>query len=288
MQVRELIDTIKERKDLGGKSVLIMGVLNRTPDSFSDGGRFLDDDIALGQCRNMVKSGADIIDIGGESTRPGASQVSAEEEIERILPIIKAVKDNIDVPISVDTYKPEVAREALAAGAEIVNDITALSRGGREMAELIKESGAYLILMHMKGSPADMQINPVYDDLISEIIGFLAKASESAENSGIPSDKIIVDPGIGFGKTTEHNLEIIDRLNEFRVLNKPIAVGASRKSFIGNVLGKKVDCRVVGSVVSAALAVYNGARIVRVHDVDETAQAVLMARAIKNRRRDSR
>lgn len=253
-----------------------MGVLNVTPDSFSDGGLFIDTDKAVEHAMQMVKDGADIIDIGGESTRPGSEPVSNKEELARIEPVIKKLA-KMNVPISIDTYKPFVAEKCVEAGAGIVNDITGLRN--KEMVDLVSKLKVPAIAMHMKGEPRNMQQNPYYKDAVKEIKEFLRKNVSRAKKSG--AKNIIIDPGIGFGKTTEHNLQILKRLEEFKELKCPILVGTSRKSFIGNVTGLRVDERLEGTIASIAIAVMNGANIVRVHDVKECKKAVQIADAIK-------
>jgi dihydropteroate synthase len=262
-----------------GRRTLIMGILNVTPDSFSDGGLFAEVQAAVEHAKNMASQGADIIDVGGESSRPGADEVSVEAEKDRVLPVIERLVKTVEVPISIDTYKSSVARDALNMGACIVNDITAL-RGDPDMAPVVAEAGAPAILMHMKGTPKDMQIDPHYDSLIPEIISFLRTRIQAAINAGIPQGQIIIDPGVGFGKTVEHNLEIIRRLREFRSLGKPILIGTSRKSFIGKVLDLSTDDRLEGTAASVAVAIANGADIVRIHDVKEMARVVRMTDAI--------
>ncbi|UCD55881.1 MAG: dihydropteroate synthase [Candidatus Omnitrophota bacterium] len=257
-----------------------MGVLNRTPDSFSDGGKFMDEDAALRHVRKMVSDGADIIDIGGESTRPGSRNVSLSEEINRTIPIIEKISRELEVPISIDTSKHEVALEAIRAGAAIVNDITGL-KSDAKMAGVISKSGASVCVMHIKGTPEYMQDNPIYDDLMAEIIDSLRESIGIAVEAGISPDKIIVDPGIGFGKTTRHNLTIINRLSELKVLDKPILIGTSRKSFIGETLEREPAERLMGTAVTSALAIMNGANIIRVHDVKEMADVARMADAVK-------
>ncbi len=258
----------------------IMGILNLTPDSFSGDGIYNNLNDAVEQARSMIRDGADIIDVGGESTRPGAEPVSVEEELERVIPVIRELKKT-RIPVSIDTYKTEVAKEALKKGASMVNDINGLRSEG--MIELIAEHDASVVIMHMQGTPKNMQENPYYKDVIGDIMGFLRERSESGINSGISKDSIIIDPGIGFGKTTEHNLEIINRLMEFRSLGFPILVGASRKSFIGNVLGLPVEERLEGTLAAITVAVMNGADMVRVHDVKAAKRAVQIADAIGNR-----
>lgn len=257
----------------------VMGILNVTPDSFSDGGCYLDVEQAVTHAELMVAEGATLIDIGGESSRPGASPVSINEELARILPVIRAIADAVDVLLSVDTYKAEVARCALEAGAHLINDITAL-RGDATMAAVVSEMEAGLILMHMKGTPRTMQHAPEYHDVISEICDSLQQSIETAESEGITPDRIIIDPGIGFGKTTEHNLEILKRLSEFRRLHKPLLIGTSRKSFIGNILNLPVTERVEGTTATVCWAIAHGADIVRVHDVKANVRAAQITDAL--------
>ena len=262
-----------------GTNTHVMGILNVTPDSFSDGGRYLDVHRAVVHAETLVAEGATLIDIGGESSRPGASPVSVDEELARVLPIVRVLADTVDALISVDTSKAAVAQHALQAGAHIVNDITALC-GDLEMATVIAEMDAGVILMHMKGTPRTMQHAPQYNDVVSEIRSWLEEKVRNAEARGIAAERIIVDPGIGFGKTTEHNLEILKHLSEFRELNKPLLVGTSRKSFIGNVLGLPVTERVEGTAATVCWAILHGADIVRVHDVKANARAAQMTDAL--------
>ena len=263
----------------------VMGVLNVTPDSFSDGGLFFDEDIAVNRCLELEKQGADIIDLGGESTRPAAGPVSIDEELKRVLPVIIRARSLLNIPISIDTYKSKVAQEALKAGASIVNDISAL-RFDPEMADVVAKHNAFVILMHIKGTPLTMQDDPKYGDVVKDIIAYLEESIAIAKSSGVSDDKIIIDPGIGFGKTPEHNLEILNRLDELKVLKKPIAIGTSRKSFIGKVLDLDVNDRLVGSLTSATVAICKGANIVRVHDVAESKQAAKMADSIIRRKQE--
>ena len=262
-----------------GNRTHVMGILNVTPDSFSDGGRYLDAQRAVAHTRLMVEEGATLVDVGGESSRPGASPVSVAEELARVLPVIRAIVDTVDVLISVDTYKAEVARQALAAGAHLVNDITAL-RGDTAMASVVASMEAGLILMHMKGTPRTMQQAPHYADVVSEVRASLAASVQTAEEQGVSAERIIIDPGIGFGKTSEHNLELLKRLSEFRSLNKPLLIGTSRKSFIGNVLGLPTSERVEGTAATVCWAIAQGADIVRVHDVKANVRAALMTDAL--------
>ncbi len=251
-----------------GKRTLIMGVLNVTPDSFSDGGEFQNPENAARHAVSMVKEGADIIDIGGESTRPGAKKITPEEEINRIKDVLEILIKKVDVPISIDTYKSQVAEYALSRGASIVNDISAL-RADNDMAKVVAKYGAGVVLMHIKGAPETMQENPHYEDLIGEIYGYLDSSIHIAVRAGIDEEKIIVDPGIGFGKTFEHNLTILRELSRFKKLGKPILVGTSRKSFLGKLLNKDVKDRLYGTLASSAIAIVNGADIIRVHDVGQ-------------------
>ncbi|MGB2601559.1 MAG: dihydropteroate synthase [Candidatus Omnitrophota bacterium] len=262
-----------------GERTCIMGVLNVTPDSFSDGGRYADLDQAVEEALKMAANGADIIDIGGESSRPGSRPVQASEEIDRVVPVIEALAKKINVPLSVDTYKSEVARVALAGGATIVNDIRAL-KGSVEMAGVISEFNAGAVLMHMKGSPENMQEDLRYGDLFEEVSGYLAEAIVIAEDAGIDPEKIIIDPGIGFGKTLEHNLLLLRDLRKLKQLGKPILVGASRKSFIGSITDKDVTDRAFGTAASVAVAIMNGADIIRVHDVSEMSDVARVVDAI--------
>lgn len=268
----------------------IMGVVNLTPDSFSGDGIYKSQlkgrkrevgivDEAVRIAERMVERGADIIDLGGESTRPGARPVSLEEEIDRVIPVIKKLIKRIKAPISIDTSKPEVARQALDLGASIINDISGLHNNSY-LVDLAGRYNAGVVIMHIKGSPRTMQNNPRYKSLIPEIIDYLKKAVKVVTAAGVDSKKIIVDPGIGFGKTTSHNLEILRRLDEFKVLGKPLLVGTSRKSLIGNVLGLPARKRLWGTAATIAIAINNGADIVRVHDVGEMAEVAKMADAI--------
>lgn len=259
------------------KYTCLMGILNITPDSFSDGGLFFDKDKAVKRGIEIEAEGANIVDIGGESTRPGSLPVPVEEELRRVIPVIEALAPRIKIPISVDTRKPEVAREAIKAGASMINNIMGANLD-REMAVAAAEFDVPIVLMHIKGDPRTMQKNPVYDDVIGEIISALRESIMLAEGCGVNPEKIIIDPGIGFGKTTAHNLEILRRLKELKELGKPILVGPSRKSFLGNVLDiKDPDARLMGTAAAVALAIANGADIIRVHDVKEMAQVGVLA-----------
>lgn len=259
----------------------IMGVLNLTPDSFSADGLLTKNSGIEGvarYARKLVSEGADIIDLGAESSRPGAKPVALKEELRRLIPVVEKLSGAISVPISIDTYKPEVARIALSAGASIVNDISGL-RDAR-MIEVIAKSGAGVVIMHMKGRPGNMQKNPRYRFVIEEVKAFLSDALNKAEKQGINRKRIIVDPGIGFGKTLEHNLEILRRLRDFKSLGCPLMVGTSRKSFIGKILDLPVNKRLAGTLASLVVAVVNGADILRVHDVKFAVEAIGVAEAI--------
>jgi dihydropteroate synthase len=250
-----------------------MGVINVTPDSFSDGGVHLDPDVAADAARQMIHAGAAIVDVGGESTRPGSEAVSLKEELRRVVPVLERLEG--EVPVSIDTSKAEVARRALALGAELVNDVTAL-RGDAELAAVVAESGAYLCLMHMLGEPRTMQEDPRYDDVVSDVRAFLEERVSFAVAAGIPEERICIDPGIGFGKTVEHNVELLGRLGELAAIGRPVLVGVSRKRYLGRLLGDPAATvgPVSASVAAAAAAVASGATIVRVHDVPETVEAL--------------
>lgn len=258
----------------------LMGIINVTPDSFSDGGLFFDSEKAVEHGLILEAEGADILDIGGESTRPWAMPVSAEEEIKRVIPVIKALSDRVKVPISIDTYKAEVATMAVEAGASIINDISSL-RFDPEMVNAVRKYKTPVIFMHMLGRPGDMQINPVYKDVVQDVYEFLRERIEYAEEMGIRRDDIIIDPGIGFGKRLAHNLSLIRHLNIFKGLCCPILIGPSRKSFIREVLNRPVDDRIEGTAAVVAIAVMKGANIVRVHDVKMMKNVARMADAIK-------
>lgn len=258
---------------------IIMGVLNVTPDSFSDGGLYIKPEKALERARQMVEEGCNILDVGGESTRPFSSPVLTHEELKRVVPVIERVKD-LDVPISIDTHKPEVARKALEIGAHMVNDVSGLS--SKEMVKLVADNDVPVIIMHMKGEPKTMQANPEYEDVVKEIKEFFEMRTEKAKDGGVKPGKIIIDPGIGFGKKTEHNLEILKRLDEFVSLSHPILVGTSRKSFIGNVLGLDVENRLEGSLAAMAAAIMKGANIIRIHDVKESVRVAKLLDAVKS------
>jgi dihydropteroate synthase len=263
------------------KKTYIMGILNITPDSFSDGGLFFNKSVAIQQALQMVEDGADIIDIGGESTRPGSETVPVEEELRRTVPVIAAIAKEINIPISIDTYKAEVAQRALDAGASIVNDISGL-RFDPKMTKVVSEYKVPVVVMHIKGKPKDMQINPVYEALIPEIMDYLRGSIRLALDAGIQDDMIVIDPGIGFGKTFEQNLNIIHNLHEFTLLEKAVLIAASRKAFIGKILGDAPPVqRLEGTAAAVAISILKGANIVRVHDVREMVKVAKVADAIK-------
>jgi dihydropteroate synthase len=260
-------------------SARIMGIVNVTPDSFSDGGEFLDPERAIAHGRELAAEGADVLDIGGESTRPGAEGVTAEEELARVAPVIEALAGDDGPAISIDTSKLAVADAALSLGAGMLNDVTAL-RAEPDLAGLCAEHRCQLVLMHMLGDPRTMQENPVYEDVVDDIKSFLAERIEFAVSQGVEEERIWIDPGIGFGKTVEHNLELHRRLRELGELGRPIAFGSSRKSFIGRLTGADVDQRLGGTIASNAIAYANGASMLRVHDVAPMRQALTVAEAI--------
>jgi dihydropteroate synthase len=261
---------------------LIMGIVNVTPDSFADGGRYLEPAAAVRQARALAAEGADLIDVGAESTRPGSPGVPAAEERARLLPVLERLLDDPPCPVSVDTSKPDVAEAALGLGAHMINDVTALA-AGPELARLCAAHGAGLAVMHMKGTPRTMQADPRYDDLLAEVRDGLAAAVAAAEVAGVARESICVDPGIGFGKTVDHNLTLIKRLDAFRALGKPILVGPSRKSFIGALLDRVPPAeRLEGTLAACVMAVVAGAHIVRVHDVAAVRRAVRVAEAIRD------
>ncbi len=263
----------------------VMGVLNVTPDSFHDGGRHHQLPRALSVAAEMIEAGADLIDVGGESTRPGAATVDVAEEADRVLPVIEAIRDQFPIRISIDTRKAEVARQALDAGADLVNDVTAL--GDDSMAELVAARCAPVVLMHMRGDPQTMQRDTRYDDLLGNVTEFLSERVETAVAAGVADDRIIVDPGIGFGKSAEGSLSLLEHLPALKRIGKPILIGASRKSFIGAALDLPVEDRLEPSLAVAAYASAQGAHLVRAHDVRETVRAVRAIDAIRNRGRDS-
>ncbi|MDO6443216.1 MULTISPECIES: dihydropteroate synthase [unclassified Marinobacter] len=257
----------------------VMGVLNVTPDSFSDGGRFNQLDAALLKARQMVSDGAAFIDVGGESTRPGASKVSVQEELDRVCPVVEAISRELDVIVSVDTSTPEVMSEAVTRGAGLINDVRALQRDGAAIAAA--RSGVPVCIMHIQGEPETMQERPEYQNVLREVSEFLAGRIHAAEQAGVSSDNIILDPGFGFGKTLEHNLRLLASLEQLQVLGHPLLVGMSRKSMLGKITGRDVDERLPASLAAATISVMKGASIVRAHDVRETVDAVRVATAVK-------
>lgn len=264
--------------DFGGREVRIMGVLNVTPDSFSDGGRFVSVDDACNQAEVMIEAGARIIDVGGESTRPGATPVSEQEELDRVLPVITALRERFAVPISIDTSKPAVMRHAVGAGASMINDVWALRRPGA--LEAAAELAVPVCLMHMQGEPATMQEAPVYDNTVADVVRFLRDRVAACEAHGIARDQLIVDPGFGFGKRLNDNLQLLAHLDQVCALGLPVLAGLSRKSMLGELTGISTGNRLVGSVILAAEAARRGATIVRVHDVGHTREALMVAGAI--------
>ena len=258
----------------------VMGIVNVTPDSFSDGGQFFAADAALEQALTLVREGASVVDIGGESTRPGSELVTLDEELRRVLPVIEALAGSVGVPISVDTMKAGVARRALAAGAAMLNDVSAL-RYDEEMVDVVAGSGAPVCLMHMQGMPKTMQEDPRYDDVVDEVLAFLEERMAFALARGVREEQIMVDPGIGFGKTVAHNLALLDGLERFTALGRPILLGASRKRFLGAILGTEPSGRTVGTVATTVIGYLAGAHVFRVHDVKPNFEALRVALAVR-------
>lgn len=265
--------------DLALDQPRVMGVINLTPDSFSDGGQQLEPEAVLERCRGMLRDGASIIDLGAESTRPGAKPVSAAVQLERLLPVLSRLRAESDVPISVDTGDPEVMREAAGAGADMINDVYGLRAAGA--LEAVAEAGTAVVLMHMQGTPATMQDDPHYADAPGDIVAWLKGRIEACRAVGIDATRIAVDPGFGFGKTDAHNLQLLSRLDEFRVLKRPLVVGLSRKSVLGRLTGRDVADRLPAGLAAATLACLRGARIVRTHDVPETVDALKIVAAVQ-------
>jgi dihydropteroate synthase len=261
------------------RPALVMGIVNVTPDSFSDGGRFLNPEAAVAHALQLVEQGAEIVDVGGESTRPGAVPVAEPEELRRVLPVIEQLAGRIKVPISIDTAKPGVARAALAAGASIVNDVAA-SREDSALWRLVAETRAGYVCMHAQGTPRTMQAAPAYADVVREVREFFSERIRRLSDCGVSRDQIILDPGIGFGKTVEHNLQLLGAARAFTGLERPLLLGVSRKSFIGKLLGAELGARLPGALACACLAVAAGVQIIRAHDVAETVQAIRMTEAI--------
>jgi dihydropteroate synthase len=265
---------VRDRAVKIGPRTLVMGIVNVTPDSFSDGGNFFDAEAAFLHALKLQEQGADILDIGGESTRPGSLPVSAEEELRRVLPVVERLAKQTKVLLSVDTSKAIVARACLEAGAHIINDVTALT-GDADLPEVVRNLGAGVILMHMQGTPATMQVAPFYQDVVKEILHFFEDRIQAVTEKGIPRSCLMIDPGLGFGKTFEHNLEILARLGEFRQLGLPICLGPSRKGFIGKMVDRPVGERLAGSLAVAAFALaQKAAQVLRVHDMEETQDLV--------------
>lgn len=270
----------RKKTFLLGKRTLLMGVLNVTPDSFSDGGLFFDPSKAIDHGLRMAEEGADLIDIGGESTRPGSKPLDEEEELRRVIPVIESLSKRLNIPISIDTYKSKVAQAAINAGAEMINDISGL-HFDPELAKVASKEDVPIVLMHIRGTPETMQKDIHYESLFSEILQYLREGIERAESSGVDPEKIIIDPGIGFGKTLEHNLLLIKNLSEFRILGKPILLGTSRKSFIGKILNAEPQERLEGTIASTIVGILHGAHIVRCHDVAQVKKAIAVADAIR-------
>lgn len=269
--------------DCGGKRIdlshpVVMGILNVTPDSFSDGGAYADISVAVERALQMVEEGAHLIDVGGESTRPGASPVDAETEIARVVPVIEAVRAECPVTISIDTSKPEVMRAAVGAGAGFINDVRALREPGA--LEAAVALGVPVCLMHMLGQPRTMQLAPAYQDVVTEVIEFLRKQAEVAENAGLSRENLVFDPGFGFGKTLRHNLQILNSLERFTELGSPVLVGISRKSMIGAIVDQPVEARTSGSIAAAVICALKGASIIRAHDVGPTVEALRVVQAV--------
>jgi dihydropteroate synthase len=269
-----------------GPGPFVMGIVNATPDSFSDGGRFLDPAAAIAHALRLAEEGADLVDVGGESTRPGSPSVAAEEEIRRVVPVIEGLRARgFALPISIDTTKAVVARAALAAGADLVNDVSGLADPG--LAPVVAQAGAPVVLMHTRGTPADMQSRTTYGDVVAEVRAALLETLRRAEAAGIATEKTILDPGLGFAKTPEHNLELLARLRELRDLGRPLLVGPSRKSFIGKVTGAPVEDRLPGTLAAVTVSVLADAEFLRVHDVAAARQAAQVAAAIRDAGRRS-
>ena len=258
--------------------VQVMGILNVTPDSFSDGGKFNCFDNALKQVESMIVNGVDIIDIGGESTRPGAVDVNVQDEISRVIPLLKAIKSRFDINVSIDTSKAEVMNEAITYGANMINDVRALQNEG--CVDVVAQSEVAICLMHMQGMPRTMQENPQYNHIINDIIKFFKERIHCCEQKGINKNRLVLDPGFGFGKTLAHNYEVLAKFSQFSTLGLPVLAGISRKSMIGNLLNRDVDERLAGSLTAAIIAVQQGAQIIRVHDVQESADAVNILKAV--------
>jgi len=256
----------------------VMGIVNVTPDSFSDGGKFSNTNLAIQHALKLAEEGADILDIGGESTRPNAVSVGLQEELDRVMPVIESLVSQVNIPISIDTYKPQVMQAAIAAGASMVNDVRALQEEGA--LEIVAQSKVGVCLMHMQGTPQTMQINPQYKDVVSEVKAFLATRLQASIDAGLPRNRILLDPGFGFGKTREHNITLIQQLESFAELGQPLLVGLSRKSVLGQVTGNDVDARLYASIATSVIVAQKGAKILRVHDVKATVEALKVVTAI--------
>jgi len=256
----------------------VMGIVNVTPDSFSDGGKFSNTNLAIQHALKLAEEGADILDIGGESTRPNAVSVGLQEELDRVMPVIEGLVSQVNIPISIDTYKPQVMQAAIAAGASIINDVRALQENGA--LDVVAKSNVGVCLMHMQGTPQTMQINPQYKDVVSEVKAFLATRLQASIVVGLPKSRILLDPGFGFGKTREHNITLIQQLESFAELGQPLLVGLSRKSVLGQVTGNDVDARLYASIATSVIVAQKGAKILRVHDVKATVEALKVVTAI--------
>jgi dihydropteroate synthase len=281
-----LVWHLRDRTLTPGQPPLIVGIVNVTPDSFSDGGQFLDPQRAVEHGVELVRQGADLLDIGGESSRPGATPVPVEEELARVLPVVRGLAARVSVPLSVDTTRATVADQALVAGAHVVNDISALG-GDPDLAEVVRRHRAGLVLMHMQGTPVTMQLDPRYDDVTAEVAGFLEARLQQAVDLGIARSQVVLDPGIGFGKTLEHNLQLLARLGELRRLGRPVLLGVSRKGFLGKLLDRDVSQRLAGSLTCVCHALAHGsAQLFRVHDVAPTRDALRLWTALLERMKD--
>jgi dihydropteroate synthase len=257
----------------------VMGIVNVTPDSFSDGGKFAATNLAVEHALKLAAEGADILDIGGESTRPNATPVGLQEELDRVIPVIEALAKQVNIPLSIDTYKPQVMQAAIAAGASMVNDVRALQEHGA--MEIVANSNVGVCLMHMQGTPQTMQDNPHYNDVVNDVSAFLAERLQASIDAGIVRDRILLDPGFGFGKTREHNITLLQNLESFATLGQPLLVGLSRKSVLGQMTGNDVDARLYASIAASVLAAQKGAKILRVHDVKATVEALKVVAAIQ-------
>lgn len=264
---------LRDRTLAAERRPLLMGIVNVTPDSFSDGGRFLDAEAAVAHAEQLVEQGADLLDVGGESTRPGSEPISLEEELRRVLPVVEALAGRVHVPLSIDTSKAEVARQAMQAGAAIINDVTALC-GDPRMVEVAAEFDAGIVAMHMQGRPRTMQENPAYTDVVEEIFAFLRGRLDALARHGIDPSRVVVDPGIGFGKTLEHNLDLLHRVERFGDLGRPVCIGHSRKKIIGSLTGRPVQDRLYGTIGAALALCRKGVAILRVHDVGAVREAL--------------